>query len=59
MEARISAPLQELSRRIRYRVDVLKDTYAAQLELLEGSPGDASTAGIASECNWGHFACLF
>ena len=46
MEARISAPLQELSRRIRYRVDVLKDTYAAQLELLEGSLGDTSSAGM-------------
>ena len=37
VEHRINTPLEELQRRIRYRVDVLKDTYAAQLELLEGS----------------------
>lgn len=39
LESQIAPPVQELSRRIRYRVDVLRDTYAAQLELLEGSPG--------------------
>lgn len=39
LESQIAPPIQELSRRIRYRVDVLRDTYAAQLELLEGSPG--------------------
>ena len=36
-EKEITTPLQELSRRILYRIDVLKDTYAAQVELLEGS----------------------
>jgi hypothetical protein len=40
LESQIAPPLQELSRRIRYRVDVLRDTYAAQLELLEGSSGN-------------------
>ena len=39
LESHIAPPIQELSRRIRYRVDVLRDTYTAQLELLEGSPG--------------------
>lgn len=36
MERTVKAPLQDLGNRIRYRVDVLKDTYEAQLELLDG-----------------------
>lgn len=47
-ESQIATPLQELSRRIRYRIDVLKDTYAAQLELLEGSYISPSDSRISS-----------
>jgi hypothetical protein len=43
MEKSVLTPLQELGRRIRYKVDVLQDSYIAQLELLDGeAPGAAS-----------------
>ena len=48
LESQIAPPLQELSRRIRYRVDVLRDTYAAQLELLEGSSGNQIKSVVAA-----------
>jgi hypothetical protein len=44
LEKRVMTPLQELSRRIRYRIDVLQDAYTAQLELVEG-PQNTGSAG--------------
>ena len=58
LERTVMTPLQELSRRIRYRVDVLHDTYAAQLELLNGRSeavgaggSDSSSVGIEGGLN--------
>ena len=56
VEHRINTPLEELQRRIRYRVDVLKDTYAAQLELLEGS-APTSNGEIFNLRSHSHSSC--
>jgi hypothetical protein len=49
MERNIMAPILDLQNRIRYRVDVLKDTYESQLELLDGGvKGDMPAASSSS-----------
>ena len=48
LEKNVATHLEELSRRLRYRVDILQDCYAAQLEMLDGCWDEKESSGVRS-----------
>ena len=47
LEKNVATHLEELSRRLRYRVDILQDCYAAQLEMLDGCWDEKESSGVS------------